>query len=83
MSKELCLKTIEGFRDFHFLVKDYQRGYKWTEVEVNQLLNDIDEFQPQEGFYCLQPIVIKADNDKKNLLMGSNVVPLFTLFCNT
>ena len=70
MSKELCLKTIENFRDFHFLVKDYQRGYKWTEVEVNQLLNDIDEFQPQEGFYCLQPIVIKADNDKKELIDG-------------
>ena len=70
MSKELCLKTIENFRDFHFLVKDYQRGYKWTEVEVNQLLNDIDEFQLQEGFYCLQPIVIKADNDKKELIDG-------------
>lgn len=70
MSKELCLKTIEDFQDFHFLVKDYQRGYKWTEVEVNQLLNDIDEFQPQEGFYCLQPIVIKADNDKKELIDG-------------
>ena len=70
MSKELCLKTIENFRDFHFLVKDYQRGYKWTEVEVNQLLNDIDEFQSQEGFYCLQPIVIKADNDKKELIDG-------------
>lgn len=70
MSKELCLKTIENFRDFHFLVKDYQRGYKWTEVEVNQLLNDIDEFQSQEGFYCLQPIVIKADNDEKELIDG-------------
>lgn len=70
MSKELCLKTIEDFQDFHFLVKDYQRGYKWTEVEVNQLLNDIDEFQSQEGFYCLQPIVIKADNDKKELIDG-------------
>ena len=70
MSKKLCLKTIGDFRDFHFLVKDYQRGYKWTEVEVNQLLNDIDEFQSQEGFYCLQPIVIKADNDKKELIDG-------------
>ena len=70
MSKELCLKTIEDFQDFHFLVKNYQRGYKWTEVEVNQLLNDIDEFQSQEGFYCLQPIVIKADNDKKELIDG-------------
>lgn len=57
MSKELCLKTIENFRDFHFLVKDYQRGYKWTEVEVNQLLNDIDEFSIARRFllsatYC-------------------------------
>lgn len=42
----------------HFLVEDYQRGYKWTEVEVEQLLNDIYEFNGR-GFYCLQPIVVK------------------------
>lgn len=71
MSKILELKSIENFRGFHFLVKDYQRGYKWTTTEVRQLLDDLNEFEPKENeFYCLQPIVIKADNDKKELIDG-------------
>lgn len=71
MSKILELKSIENFRGFHFLVKDYQRGYKWTATEVRQLLDDLNEFEPKENeFYCLQSIVIKADNDKKELIDG-------------
>lgn len=71
MSKILELKSIENFRGFHFLVKDYQRGYKWTATEVRQLLDDLNEFEPKENeFYCLQPIIIKADNDKKELIDG-------------
>ena len=71
MSKILELKSIENFRGFHFLVKDYQRGYKWTATEVRQLLDDLNEFEPKANeFYCLQPIVIKADNDKKELIDG-------------
>ena len=68
----LILKPIKDFQDFHFLVKDYQRGYKWTKEEVTQLLNDIYEFEPQKKneFYCLQPIVIKEDSDKKELIDG-------------
>lgn len=43
----------------------YQRGYRWSPVQVTQLLGDIHEFtkrrnpQPDE-FYCLQPLVIKV-----------------------
>lgn len=71
MSKILELKSIENFRGFHFLVKDYQRGYKWTATEVRQLLDDLNEFEPKENeFYCLQPIIIKVDNDKKELIDG-------------
>lgn len=71
MSKILELKSIENFRGFHFLVKDYQRGYKWTATEVRQLLDDLNEFEPKENeFYCLQPIVIKEDSGKKELIDG-------------
>jgi len=68
----LILKPIKDFQDFHFLVKDYQRGYKWTKEEVTQLLNDIYEFEPQKEneFYCLQPIVIKEDSGEKELIDG-------------
>ena len=68
----LILKPIKDFQNFHFWVKNYQRGYKWTKEEVTQLLNDIYEFEPQKEneFYCLQPIVIKEDSGKKELIDG-------------
>ena len=70
----LILKPIKDFQDFHFLVKDYQRGYKWTGEEVKQLLDDIYEFEPQKEneFYCLQPIVIKEEkvSKEKELIDG-------------
>ncbi len=33
----------EAFRDCFYVVPDYQREYVWTEKEVQQLLEDIDE----------------------------------------
>src|SRR5215213_2892300 len=33
----------EAFRDCFYIVPDYQREYVWTEKEVLQLLEDIDE----------------------------------------
>lgn len=68
----LILKPIKDFQNFHFWVKNYQRGYKWTREEVEQLLNDIYDFKPQKEneFYCLQPIVIKEDSGKKELIDG-------------
>jgi hypothetical protein len=33
----------EAFRDCFYLVPDYQREYVWSEKEVRQLLDDIDE----------------------------------------
>ena len=68
----LILKPIKDFQNFHFWVKNYQRGYKWTREEVGQLLNDIYDFKPQKEneFYCLQPIVIKEDSGKKELIDG-------------
>lgn len=54
------LKAIHKFEDFHFVVEKYQRGYKWDITQVEELLNDIEEFKlSQSGFYCLQPIVVK------------------------
>ena len=68
----LILKPIKDFQNFHFWVKNYQRGYKWTKEEVKQLLDDIYKFKSQNEneFYCLQPIVIKEDSGKKELIDG-------------
>ena len=56
----LILKSITELLPLHFFVDDYQRGYKWTPQQVEDLLNDIDEFNvTQSDFYCLQPVVVK------------------------
>ena len=52
---ELCNKN--------FFIPDYQRGYRWGEVQVRQLLEDLYSFfydvKAGGSFYCLQPIVVK------------------------
>ncbi|WP_040252371.1 DUF262 domain-containing protein [Psychroserpens mesophilus] len=54
------LKSIHQLENYHFVVEKYQRGYKWDIRQVEELLNDIEEFDASKnGFYCLQPIVIK------------------------
>lgn len=44
----------------NFFIPGYQRGYRWTEQQVKDLLNDINEFEPENvSWYCLQPLVVK------------------------
>lgn len=51
----------------HFYVPNYQRGYRWKESQVQQLLNDIKEFDYEKNnekkFYCLQPLVVTEDKE--------------------
>jgi len=43
----------------HFVVEDYQRGYKWTVQQVLDLLEDISSFDSEsDAFYCLQPLAL-------------------------
>ena len=68
----ICLKPIsalladaDGYPT-NYWIPAYQRGYRWSPLQVTQLLDDVWEFiQASEGgnrhqFYCLQPLVIKA-----------------------
>ena len=60
-------KSINWLYKKQFFIPHYQRGYRWTDAQVKQLLNDIDSFIPtqlpnnpnQKTFYCLQPIAVK------------------------
>ena len=55
--KETAVSELLGM---NFFIPGYQRGYRWTEQQVNDLLNDINEFEPENGsWYCLQPLVTK------------------------
>lgn len=64
--------TVNELSQFSFFIPSYQRGYRWTKLEVEDLLNDINEFKPKEinnsgekTWYCLQPIVVKHDSESK------------------
>ena len=64
------LKTIADLQNesAKFYIDAYQRGYRWTENEVRDLLDDIREFshvkrQDDRTFYCLQPIIVTQDED--------------------
>lgn len=81
-------ELIEGCdikeKSFPFFVDSYQRGYKWGEKEVNDLLDDIDKFKPTDDseFYCLQPLVIKKVNDKYELIDGQQRCTTLFLILN-
>lgn len=63
LDNSITLMSLAELLDKNFFIPSYQRGYRWTEQQVKELLSDIDEFansRPQEGqFYCLQPLVVK------------------------
>ncbi|HRJ54594.1 MAG TPA: DUF262 domain-containing protein [Candidatus Thiothrix moscowensis] len=68
-----ALKSISALlqNDSTFFIPSYQRGYRWKNEQVTQLLDDIKEFtdnlidkkleeKPDENYYCLQPLVVNA-----------------------
>lgn len=44
-----------------FIIPSYQRGYRWTDQEVIDLVRDICDFiyNGANGIYCIQPLVVK------------------------
>jgi len=69
--QQITLKSVNELRvddsgqSLQFFIPAYQRGFRWSRLQVTQLLDDIRDFtkrrnpQPEE-FYCLQPLVIKV-----------------------
>ena len=59
------LRLNENGESQSYYIANYQRGYRWSPLQVTQLLGDIFEFterkNPQpDQFYCLQPLVLKV-----------------------
>lgn len=50
-----------------FFVPSYQRGYRWND-EVRMLLDDI--YKNGDNSYCLQPIVVKNNDEQYELIDG-------------
>jgi uncharacterized protein with ParB-like and HNH nuclease domain len=73
---KLTLKPINDLLGEDFFIPAYQRGYRWTNGQVKELLDDIWEFRrnsenvPKEAFYCLQPIVVSKNNGSWEVVDG-------------
>ena len=75
MSKtELELKSVGQILKENFYIPSYQRGYRWDNQQVEDLLNDIYEFSQnrelEDEFYCLQPIVVLEDENHHRVIDG-------------
>jgi len=61
-------------KPYTFVIKPYQRGYRWEPIHINHLIEDLLDFEPivnENGItitknYCLQPIIIKEYNVAEN-----------------
>ena len=73
------IKSVGDLLGMKFLIPSYQRGYRWTEKQVKDLLNDVNEFEPrkipdsdEETWYCLQPLVVKRIDKNDSRLPKDN-----------
>lgn len=63
----------------YFYIPAYQRGYRWTEKQVGDLLQDLlcfaNDKKEDEYFYCLQPIIARSITDEAALqkIFGENI----------
>ena len=75
------LRSIRSLSGQNFYIPDYQRGFRWSDDQVTQMLNDFKEFckriedeQVKAGeFYCLQPIVVKKKSWVDEVNPGNTV----------
>ena len=70
------VKSIEGLKDYFFIVPDYQREYVWlAESHVARFLQDIsDEFNPastkQSNYFIGSTIIVKRDDGFYDVVDG-------------
>ena len=58
----------------------YQRGYKWTDKQVEKLLDDINNFSGETGkFYCVQNITLVPKKDYLSVVDGQQRLTTMTL----
>ena len=65
----VSLKSVEELMTMRFFIPSYQRGYRWTNQQVEDLLNDVNDFELiDSSWYCLQPLAIrKVDSNDERL----------------
>lgn len=71
---EVTMQSINYLFRKSFFAPTYQRGYRWTETQVKELLEDLYDFvstkKDENDYYCLQPIIVKKKEDCWELVDG-------------
>jgi len=78
MNENLELKSISEILKYGFFIPSYQRGYRWDNRQVEDLLEDIYDFAQKKErgklklkeFYCLQPIAVKKLDTEYEVIDG-------------
>jgi uncharacterized protein with ParB-like and HNH nuclease domain len=75
MNNLIEIREINKLIKEQFYIPSYQRGYRWDEKQVTDLLDDIYEFinkpnKKEREFYCLQPIVILRNGKRCEVIDG-------------
>lgn len=85
MNSEIKLETkLVGDVKGNFYIPSYQRGYRWGDTEVVRLLDDIYSTEGKIN-YCLQPVVVRKNSDRYELIDGQQrltTIYLIYLFMN-
>lgn len=68
------LKSISQLFGLDFYIPSYQRGYRWLDIQVRELLEDLYDFanskREDTDYYCLQPIIVKKRDTVWELVDG-------------
>lgn len=86
-SDVLHLKSFSELIGKIFLIPYLQRGYKWTALNVEELLNDLREFNEcknaSKRVYCLQPLaVVSLEKNMYCVLDGQQRLTTLYLYLN-
>lgn len=92
MEEEVAVRPLEhALKGKTFLVRSYQRGYRWSKRQVLELCEDINDFAlsmrdsarqngqaVRDGIYFLQPVIVRKEKQAWELIDGQQ--RLTTLF---
>ena len=66
------LVNLDSLSQRNYFIPSYQRGYRWGKQQVKELLDDILDYangrelgSGDQGYYCLQPVVVKSLSDEE------------------
>jgi uncharacterized protein with ParB-like and HNH nuclease domain len=78
------LRSVHSLLKMKFFIPSYQRGYRWSKTQIEDLLSDIweyskrvkspnkNEFASAGDYYCLQPLVVqfRSEHDDWEVIDG-------------